>query len=117
MDPVTITLSDGKERVLRYSLATSKRVSKAIGKSLLQIGIGDIDESKFGLILWYGLHDKANPPADIPTAEAIDELIDMAQFIPLMKAFNSAWIMANAPKNAVGDQSGKPAPEQPTLVN
>lgn len=119
-EDVTIKLMDGKERVLQYSLAASKRVSRLIKRSMLQVGIGDIDEEKLGLILWHGLWRNAKPPEDIPNVEAMDELIDMAQFIPLMVAFSKAWIMANRPKNDPSDQpkAADPLPEPPaTFLN
>lgn len=103
-DQTTITLSDGIERVLRYSLATSKKLSKKFGQTLMK-GLGDLDETKLGELIWNGLRDaKGNPPEDLKTPESIDELIEMKDIPALMRAFSAAWAGANQPKNAEGDQ-------------
>lgn len=119
-DQITITLSDGIERVLRYSLATSKKLSKKFGQTLMK-GFGDLDETKLGELVWNGLRDaKGNPPADLLTPESIDELIEMKDIPALMRAFADAWRGANTPKNEEGDQpksATEPAETDPEMLS
>ncbi len=75
--PATITLSDGKERVLRYSIGTMKKLRDKFKASLFKGGLNDIDEDKLPVLIWHGLvHEDPSL-----TLEQVEELID-AQMLP-----------------------------------
>ncbi len=94
--PATIILSDGKERVLRYSIATMKKLKTKFGQSVFKGGLNDLDEEKLPVLIWFGLvHEDATL-----TQEQVEELID-AQMLPyVMSRFLIAF-------------GGKPKNEQP----
>lgn len=118
MDDITIKLNDGVERVLRYSLASCKRLTKKFGQSMMTgAAIASLDENKLGELLYEGLRDpKGKEPADLPTLESLDDLIDMRAIPSLMQSFMKAWAESNAPKNEESAQP-IPQPETPATVN
>src|SRR5438132_8444446 len=79
--PATITLSDGKERVLRYSLGTMKKLKKLFGSSLFKGGLNDLDEEKLPVLIWYGLNHNSEGGDPSLTLEQVEEAID-AQMLP-----------------------------------
>ncbi len=91
--PATIILSDGKERVLRYSIATMKKLKTKFGQSVFKGGLNDLDEEKLPVLIWFGLvHEDATL-----TQEQVEELID-AQMLPyVMSRFLIAF--GGKPKN------------------
>lgn len=108
--PVTISLSDNKERVLRYSIGTMKRLKEKFGESLFKGGLNNLDEEKLPVLIWHGLNHSLNP--DPITQEQVEELID-AQMLPyVMAKFFEAF--GGKAKN---DKAPAPAPIQETLPN
>jgi hypothetical protein len=100
--PATITLSDGKERVLRYSIGTMKKLRTAFGAtSLLKDGLQNIDEDKLPILIWHGLVHE-DPTL---TVEQVEELIDAQMLAYVMSRFSLAF-GGKATKN-------EPAPEIP----
>jgi hypothetical protein len=67
---VTITLFDGKERILRYPFSTCKLIYEKFGEQITMMN--------FGEVLWHGLRD--NDP-DL-TIEQVEYLCD-----PTMRAY------------------------------
>lgn len=107
--PATITLSDDKERVLRYSIGTMKKLKVLFGNSLFRGGLNDLDEEKLPVLIWYGL--KHSAPGGDPnlTLEQVEELID-AQMLPYVM---SRFLMAFGGK-AKNEQA--PTLENPPLT-
>ncbi len=98
--PATIILSDGKERVLRYSIKTMKKLKLKFNESLFKGGLNNLDEDKIPVLIWFGLvHEDATL-----TEDQVEELID-AQMLPYVM---SRFLMAFGGK-AKNDQ----APAQP----
>ena len=92
--PITITLSDNKERTLRYSIGTMKKLRTAFGAtSLLKDGLKEIDEDKLPILIWHGLVH-ADPQL---TVEQVEELIDAQMLGYVMNRFALAF--GHKPKN------------------
>ena len=79
-EPVTIVLHDGRERGLRYSMATLRRIKQDLGVSLLRGGLENIDEDKISALIYLGLTDKAGI-----TPEEIDEALDSSHIPYLLE--------------------------------
>jgi hypothetical protein len=68
-DPVFITLADGKERQLRYTMRSLQRLKAKFGKSLLGGGLGDLDEDTLPELVHAGL---VNP--DLTAEDVADNI-------------------------------------------
>ena len=95
-EPVTIDIGDGKEREIRYTLATLRRLKAKFGASALN---GDLlrslDEDRLPELLFEGLQDKSG----IPDADALAEMIPPAAVPYLIRQFTAAFTgsFPNAP--------------------
>ena len=95
MSQVTVTLQDGKERVLRYSLGAAKRLKKQFGASLFTGGLKDVDEDKLPILIHEGL--KQDDPS--LTLEQVEEGIDMRSLPVILGAFLQAFGYDGSAKN------------------
>ncbi len=109
--PATITLSDGKERVLRYSIGTMKKLKELFGASLFKGGLNDLDEEKLPILIWYGLKHGAPGGDPTLTQDQVEELID-AQMLPYVM---SRFLMAFGAKakNVTAPEAEIPVPAAP----
>ena len=105
-----VTLSDGIERVLRYTLRTMREAAEEFGGSITsQVVLRGMDENKLGKLLWYGL--RADQPS--LTVEQIEDLIEPPDVPYIMEQY---WRAISAsvpdqPKNGPGEQSMTPETE------
>lgn len=78
--PATITLHDGKERVLRFSNGALKAIKKQFGVSVLREGPGKlfttVDEDQLSKLLVLGLDHKSEGGQPGITEAEIDEILD-----------------------------------------
>jgi hypothetical protein len=87
-EAVTVNLGDGKERELRYTLATLRRLRKTFGVPVLTGEFfTSIDESKLPELLFEGLADKS----EIKDADQLAEMAPVAAFPYLMQCFLAAY--------------------------
>jgi hypothetical protein len=98
--PATITLADGKERILRYSLKAMKKLKSQFGASLFRGGLNDLDEDKLPELLFHGLNHKYEGGDPNLTLDEVEELVD-AQMLPyVMERFLTAFGGSVPEKNA-----------------
>jgi hypothetical protein len=79
-----ITLGDGREYVLRYTLAAMKEAREEFGGPInSQQTLEKIDETNLGKLIWYGLR------ADYPemTVEDVEALIEPPMFRDIMSGY------------------------------
>lgn len=105
---VTLTLADGKERVLRYPLSALKQAREEFGASLLTNGgeaLKNLDEDKLPKLIWYGL--KADDPEITP--DQLADLIDTRDLPYVMQQFILAYqgSLPEEPKNGESPQQAE----------
>ena len=87
-DAVTVAFSDGKERDLRYTLATLRRLRKIFGIPVLTGELfRSLDEDRLPELLYEGLVDKSG----IADAEALADMIHPAATPYLTEQFLAAF--------------------------
>jgi hypothetical protein len=78
--PATITLADGKERVLRFSNGALKAIKQQFGISVLKEGPGKlfelVDEDQLSKLLVLGLDHKSEGGQPGITEAEVDEILD-----------------------------------------
>lgn len=84
-EPVTIVLSDGVERQLRYSVAALRRLKGELGVSIMSGQLGAIDEEELPKIIAAGLVGEKLTP------DQIAELIDIRGLKYVMEKFVQAF--------------------------
>ena len=103
-DPVVVDLGDGKDRELRYTMATLRRLRKKFGVPVLTGELlRSIDEDKLPELLFEGLVDKNKI-----TVDAIAEMIVPAATPYLVQQFLAAFTGA-FPAPDPNDKSSQPA--------
>lgn len=94
-DSVTITLRDGKERELRYSLGSMRRLRKKFGNSLLnKEALLALDEETIPELIYEGLIDKDGLDAD-----SVADLLDTRKLKETIEKFFEAFAGALPEKN------------------
>jgi hypothetical protein len=87
-EAVTVDLGDGRDRALRYTLATLRRLRKTFGVPVLTGELfRSIDEDRLPELLFEGLMDKSG----IKDAEALAEMIPPAATPYLIQQFLAAF--------------------------
>lgn len=95
-DSVTITLSNGVQHELRYSLGSMRRLRKKYGKSLLdKETLLALDEETLPDLIFEGLTDKEGL-----TADQVADLLDTRKLKETIEAFFAAFAGAMPEKNA-----------------
>lgn len=128
--PATITLADGKERVLRFSNGALKTIKKEYGVSIMRQGVGKlfetVDEDQLPKLLVLGLDHKYDGGQPGINEAAIDELLDaqnMAMALQQVIQALGSSVLKNAldlilrgmaAVAAAQEQAANPAPEKPT---
>lgn len=104
-EAVTIDLGDGKERELRYSLATLRRLRTKFGTAILggELFRSTDDMDRLPDILWEGLIDKS----EIKDADQMAELIHPAAAPWLIMQFYAA-LNGSFPTPDPNDPSSQP---------
>lgn len=98
IERVKVTLGDGVERTLRYTVAAMKEARDEFGGSITSMEIlKTIDETRIGKLLWYGL--RADQPEITP--EQIDNLVEPPLMPHIMGQYWAA-MNASTPKNEQG---------------
>lgn len=101
-EAVTIDLGDGRERELRYTLATVRRMRKTFGIPILR---GDfftsLDESVLPEVLFEGLVDKS----EITDADQLAELMQTRAVKYLVRQFEAAFSGSFPPQDPNGSSS------------
>jgi hypothetical protein len=91
-------LSDGKERELRYTLGSMRRLRKKYGKSLLdKEALLALDEETIPELIYEGLRDKDG----LTDADAVADLLDTRKLKETIEKFFEAFAGAMPEKNAV----------------
>lgn len=94
-DSVSITLADGKERQLRYSVGSMRRLRKKYGASLMkQETLLSLDEETLPDLILEGLVEK-----DGLTVDDVAELMDTRRMKQIMEAFQEAFVGSLPEKN------------------
>lgn len=94
-DSVSITLA-GKERELRYSLGSMRRLRKKYGKSLLdKEALLALDEETIPELIFEGLQDKDG----LADADAVADALDTRKLKETIEAFFAAFAGAMPEKN------------------
>lgn len=94
-DPVSITLSDGVERELRYTLGSMRRLRKKYGKSLLdKDALLALDEETIPDLIFEGLSSKEGL-----TADDVADLLDTRKLKETIEKFFEAFVGALPEKN------------------
>lgn len=109
---VKITLADGVERTLRYTLRAMREAAEEFGGSITSAEtLKKLDENTLGKLIWYGL--RADQP-DL-TVEQVEELIDPTMLRYCLGQYKLALggALPEPPKN---DQSERPKTETPELT-
>lgn len=94
-DSVSIILSDGVERELRYTLGSMRRLRKKYGKSLLdKEALLALDEETIPDLIFEGLSQKEGL-----TADAVADLLDTRKLKETIEKFFEAFAGALPEKN------------------
>jgi hypothetical protein len=106
---VKITLADGVERTLRYTLRAMREAAEEFGGSITSAEtLKKLDENTLGKLIWYGL--RADQP-DL-TVEQVEELIDPTMLRYCLGQYTLA-LGASAPEPPKNDQSEQPTTQTP----
>jgi hypothetical protein len=104
-DIVTINLGDGRERELRYSLATCRRLKAKFGKAALTGALlRELDEDTLPDVIFEGLMDREG----ITSADALAELLHPKQTPYLVERFTTAFTGSFPEADPKNEQSSQP---------
>jgi len=118
--PVTITLTDGVERNLRYSLGSCRRLKSKFGASVFTgEGLKGLDEEKLPALLFEGLRDSDGNTPEGMTEEKLADLMAMPMLPKMLAAFVAAWSgsMRKNGESSSPIQTQIPATTEPEKVN
>lgn len=87
-ETVTVDFGDGRERELRYTLATCRRLKAKFGKAALTGALlRELDEDTLPDVLFEGLQDREG----IASADALAEMLHPSQTPYLVERFTAAF--------------------------
>lgn len=99
IERVKVTLGDGVERTLRYTIAAMREAREEFGGSITDMEtLNGIEIEKTGKLLWYGL--RADQPELTP--EGVDELLEPPMLVDVMQQYRRAVSVALPEKNELG---------------
>lgn len=94
---IPIDLGDGKTWELRFTLGATKRLSKKFGSSLMNLGLGRLDESQLSDMILEGLQPPSDQPAQAkPTMQWLDNNLDIRKAPYLIETVVKAWFRNQA---------------------
>lgn len=106
---IKVTLADGIERVLRYSLRTMREAAEDFGAPINSIEtLKRVDESNLGKLIWYGLR-KDSPDL---TVEDVEDLIEPPMYVYLMEQYAKA-LSAGLPEPTPEKNAAEPVEATP----